>query len=136
MSKQVYIATCGDNRVKVGVSSNPCQRMKELQTGNPNPIHLLEAYPSDNAERSETQIHKLLDCRRINGEWFDCDPDTLGLLRFLFDTVGVDAISLWAEHKSGVPFNLVMQMIRRIAKLEEANTELMRRVNNGGQDNG
>lgn len=54
--------------VKVGVARNIPVRMIELQTGNPELLSLLAAWPGDRHE--EAKLHKVLSAYRMQGEWF------------------------------------------------------------------
>ena len=53
---------------KVGYSKNPHSRLKQLQTGHPQPLELLATYPGTIAD--EIKFHAWLSPDRTSGEWF------------------------------------------------------------------
>lgn len=57
--------------IKIGVSDDPKQRLKSLQTGSPHSLHLRDAAPVPEDQRLESALHKKLEHRRLNGEWFE-----------------------------------------------------------------
>ncbi|MEZ0060957.1 hypothetical protein ABIF26_006500 [Bradyrhizobium elkanii] len=63
----VYFARAG-NKVKIGVSKNPRQRLGELKTGNSNKVRIYYVTPGD--AQMERDLHKLFAEFRVNGEWF------------------------------------------------------------------
>lgn len=63
------------NHVKLGLSSNPQARLRQLQTGNPHKLALIWHFPCDNMAQLEDVFHKAFDRYRIPcGEWFDFHP--------------------------------------------------------------
>lgn len=54
---------------KIGISNNPEDRLKGLQTGFPFPLVILEKIPQ--LEHKEREIHQLLSDFKLLGEWFD-----------------------------------------------------------------
>lgn len=80
-SSAVYVVgTMSPSCVKVGKADNPARRLAELQTGNPDVIHLHRVFWLDNpkiAEEIEARAHSLIALkgwRRLTGEWFECPP--------------------------------------------------------------
>lgn len=73
----LYIMRAGRTRLfKVGVSVDPARRVKQLQTGNPLPISLVETFPCNagiDAYAAESTIHAWLKEKGLHahGEWFD-----------------------------------------------------------------
>lgn len=58
--------------IKVGrTKGSPMDRLRELQTGSPDPLRLVMSYKVDNAPLEEARWHNLLAEYRIRGEWFD-----------------------------------------------------------------
>lgn len=56
---------------KIGISSSPKDRMKELQTSNPQPLMLAMVFETiESAMKLERKIHKTFSARRQKGEWF------------------------------------------------------------------
>ena len=58
--------------VKIGVSDNPKRRIKDMQTGNPLPIHLIRTFEAGlDAHTHEGHFHKLYKEFATAGEWFE-----------------------------------------------------------------
>jgi hypothetical protein len=57
--------------IKIGYSSSPEKRLKELQTGYPDALKILLMIPGD--EKTERIIHRQLKEFRLKGEWFKPD---------------------------------------------------------------
>jgi hypothetical protein len=58
---------------KIGISDNPKRRLKQLQTGNPDKLILIDHVntgSSDEAARVEDMLHKFYSHKRVRGEWF------------------------------------------------------------------
>ena len=73
MNSFIYIIRQTSTRLfKIGVSKNPAQRLKTLQTGNPNNLSLLYTVRCTDvsAFKAETVIHQHLTSHQIKGEWF------------------------------------------------------------------
>ena len=75
----VYLINNGiTDRYKIGVSKKPPQRLRGLQTGNPENLTLIDYYESDIYQNIETVLHRTLkhkkyipeDFRMLKGEWF------------------------------------------------------------------
>ena len=67
---QVYlIGSVADRRVKIGTSRDPRGRLKELQSGNPNPLRILATFQG--GRLMEQHLHRVLGRFRVAGEWFD-----------------------------------------------------------------
>ena len=64
----IYFIAQGDKYVKVGIASDPEERLKVLQIGNPYKLRLMVAFPGGKEE--EAWLHKQLGCCRLRGEWF------------------------------------------------------------------
>jgi len=70
--KQVYIIQkLSDCTFKIGVSKNPKQRLKAIQTGNEGKLKILTTYPSEYAHLIERTLHRQYDYCIGEGEWFD-----------------------------------------------------------------
>jgi T5orf172 domain len=67
------IAANSEGPVKLGISADPDQRVRELQTGHPEPLKVLHREPVD-TERVrlfERLLHRDNNHHRLHGEWFD-----------------------------------------------------------------
>jgi Meiotically up-regulated gene 113 len=75
MAPYLYFMAVPSGYCKIGVAVNPWSRLKELQTGNPEPITLHGAWEIDNipgcgARDVERVLHSMLSEFRTIGEWF------------------------------------------------------------------
>ena len=69
----VYVIhATGTNRIKVGYSTSPKDRLAQLQTGSPFPLQLLASWPG--GEDRERRVHRYLNQFRQIGEWFEVPP--------------------------------------------------------------
>lgn len=85
--RQVYIITAKEfpGLCKIGMASNPAKRLKQLNTGYPTGgLVLRYTVVCDDAWVSEALIHKALDTKRVNGEWYRVD---IGYAKRLLDSV-------------------------------------------------
>lgn len=57
--------------VKIGISKNPAERLKQLQIGNSSQLELAAYMRADNRYKDETAAHKALCDINIRSEWFD-----------------------------------------------------------------
>jgi hypothetical protein len=74
----MYIYVIGtEKRQKIGFSSDPSARLKQLQTGNPESLqlHYRISVPEDQVKLLERFLHKDIGYKRIKGEWFDMTKD-------------------------------------------------------------
>lgn len=66
----VYIlGSPGSHVVKIGTTTRPDQRIKDIQTMSPVPIEVLALMPGGRAE--EAALHRHFSGLRTHGEWFD-----------------------------------------------------------------
>ena len=69
----VYVIhATGTNRIKIGYSASPKDRLAQLQTGSPFPLQMLVCWPGS-VER-ERRAHRYLSQFRQSGEWFEVPP--------------------------------------------------------------
>jgi hypothetical protein len=69
-TRSIYVIGTGrDGVVKIGIARDPGARLRELQTGNPQPLRLLGLIPGDG--KLERRLHEHFATRCIAGEWFD-----------------------------------------------------------------
>lgn len=67
---RIYLLRCRPNGpVKVGVAIDVQARIRSLQTGNPDQLHLITEFPGTPGE--EASVHHHLRKERVRGEWFD-----------------------------------------------------------------
>lgn len=60
-----------DGYYKIGISKNPINRLKQLQTGNSSQLKLIESYYSDYANNIEKALQRRYSYLNKEGEWFD-----------------------------------------------------------------
>jgi len=66
----------GSNRYKIGVSKDPAKRLRQLQTGSPDALELVEMRDVfGNPMKAERALHEHFATYRVNGEWFDFGPE-------------------------------------------------------------
>lgn len=76
ISDFVYVIRRSDGAVKVGMTNNPPQRLRNLQTGSPNRLSFAYvAGCAGVAARIESEAHKLMDAYAIQGDWFEASPE-------------------------------------------------------------
>lgn len=75
----VYLINSGaTDRYKIGISKSPPNRIRGLQTGNPQNLSLVDYYESDIYQKIETVLHRTMkhkkyipeDFENLKGEWF------------------------------------------------------------------
>lgn len=84
--QQVYFFVDGD-KIKIGVSLDPDERLRQLKTGNPG-IEMVGHAPG--GLPVERELHKRLADKRINGEWFLFDEETRGVVDEIIRFVNLD----------------------------------------------
>lgn len=63
---------------KIGLSTTPLSREQQLnRTKSPIGYHIVTLFKVDNMSKVEKMLHSILDSRRVYGEWFRDDDDTL-----------------------------------------------------------
>jgi len=65
----LYILSCGD-LLKIGVTNNIEERIKTLQTGNPQQIILEHIEQRNEAYKIETYLHQQFQSFHVRGEWY------------------------------------------------------------------
>src|ERR1041385_9578654 len=66
------IGAVADGPVKLGISADPARRLKKLQTGHQQRLHLVhsEAVLAEKARLYERLLHRDVGYKRSHGEWF------------------------------------------------------------------
>lgn len=63
---------------KIGLSVDPIKRENQLnRTKSPIGYRIISVFKVDDMNKVEKMLHSILDSRRIHGEWFSDDGDTL-----------------------------------------------------------
>ena len=67
----VYLIRGNNGKYKIGISKNPKERIRALQTGNSEQLKIIETYESENAGTIEFALHAQYSHVKKTGEWFD-----------------------------------------------------------------
>jgi len=73
----VYAIECRERGlIKVGRTDgvDPRNRLRQLQTGQPDQLVLMHAWPTADSRRAERCMHQLLGRYHFRGEWFSVTP--------------------------------------------------------------
>ena len=65
-----------ETKYKIGYTRNKAtlkKRVKALQTGNPEKIHIVEHFPTKHGRKVEITLHSIYSQKRLEGEWFDLE---------------------------------------------------------------
>jgi len=85
-NRKVYLMRSGDN-IKVGVSTSPQERQRQIQTSHYEEVELIKTWEPEDALSMEKKIHAKLFSQHQRGEWFKMDEKSLNGI--------VNAISLF-----------------------------------------
>jgi len=72
---------------KIGISSDPENRLKALQTSSPYELKLIKVYECKNSNKIESLIHAKLKHKNIRGEWFDLSNDDIKEIDILIKSI-------------------------------------------------
>ncbi len=68
----IYLIRCEENSYyKIGITKNIQKRIKEIQTGTPDKIYLIDSYESEYARQIEIALHNFFKSEHRNNEWFE-----------------------------------------------------------------
>lgn len=68
----VYLIRCEENNYyKIGITKNIERRIKQIQTGTPDKIYLVEKYESEHSSKIEKALHNFFSPYHRNNEWFE-----------------------------------------------------------------
>lgn len=81
----LYVMRCGPY-VKIGVSSDPERRLREVGVGAPDRVMLLGAWRHECAWKIEQSLHARFETSRTQGEWFVLKDEAVKLLIQQLDT--------------------------------------------------
>lgn len=76
--QQVYFIGASDEAIKIGTSTSPRSRIRELQTGNWHTLSLLGSMPG--GENTESEIHKMFAHLHLRGEWYAMAKEILNFI--------------------------------------------------------
>jgi len=70
--KYTYLIKDNENGLyKIGVAKNPQKRLKELQTGNPFELFIVDTYLTEYSNKIEKTLHRKYSYLKKEGEWFN-----------------------------------------------------------------
>lgn len=68
----IYLMRCEEHSYyKIGITYNLQKRLKEIQTGTPDKIYIVDHYETDNARKIEGALHSFFSDKHRNNEWFE-----------------------------------------------------------------
>lgn len=90
----LYFIYCEEpESIKIGISTNPLNRLSNLGTGSPSQLHLV-FYSKLFGKSAEETLHELLSSHRRTGEWFEWNTMVQGFsLGVIFAVSGVIQVS-------------------------------------------
>ena len=74
--KLVYLISKNESNYKIGISSNPKERLKQFKIVEPS-VQLLHAFKADNALRAEEVLHHIFRKKNVGGEWFKLSEEDI-----------------------------------------------------------
>lgn len=74
----------GNDRYKIGHTDNIQRRIKQLQTGNSEPLEIIYYRRFDNCIKVETTLHQIFSAYRKRGEWFSLSRQSKEILQMIF----------------------------------------------------
>ena len=77
----VYLIGEQNEKNKYKIGSTKCKsinkRLKQLQTGNSNPLFIESYYETDRPFRLETMLHNKFKDKNVIGEWFEMNGEDI-----------------------------------------------------------
>ncbi len=86
--------------IKIGYSSNPTQRLSQLQVSSPTPLELKFLYPNSGKE-TEQMMHKILKIKEMHfsGEWFKWNKIVKEYLKDILIHIDSSDFTIIEQHK-------------------------------------
>ena len=116
--KKIYLAKCGLTH-KIGVSENPEERIKGMQTGCPELIELIEVFNSRTPETTESRLHKCFKELQVRGEWFNQSDKLINSLRTDIAWYGVDALAESILRMGTTAYFMIKTLENRVNSLKD-----------------
>jgi len=117
--KYIYFIQAGNGGpIKIGTAYDVQQRRDTLQTGNPNELRILCAFPG--SEAGERKFHKHFEEERLSGEWFKPTGRVMQVVRSQI------ALALSGDKccpdcgKAATPLQIIMDDLIRIQQSQGA----------------
>jgi len=70
-STKLYLMQAGDNMIKIGVSTNPQDRLKDINVSNSDDVHLRSVFNVNHPREVESELHRRFADKNKSGEWFE-----------------------------------------------------------------
>jgi hypothetical protein len=102
------IRNTGTGSVKIGVSRDPAERLKQLQTGSDAQLELVAVKRTANAFAEEAALHRKHGERRLCGEWFSAET-------FSAETFSAETISAETFSGAGFPQEAILENVAQDA---------------------
>ena len=77
----IYLLKAANGLYKIGYTSDPFARVRNIQSVSPVPVELILAHTSSRAKEIETELHKKFDKKRARGEWFLLTEDDVEFIK-------------------------------------------------------
>ena len=84
-----FIGSLESGTVKIGRSDNPENRLAKLQTGNPHKL-VLYGFIDNVSQELESELHRILDPFRLEGEWFRLTDEVIRFMISRTDEISCD----------------------------------------------
>ncbi len=80
-----FIQQGNQGPIKIGVSTNPQNRLRQLQTASPYDLKLIHVSPNPHWATQEAATHEFFDHLRMAGEWFVPAKELIKYIGYLRD---------------------------------------------------
>ena len=114
-NKKLYIAKAGDY-YKIGISDNPEERIKQLQTANPQVVELVVDFPAIDAAECEKRLHEKFAKHRASGEWFELDSCIIDGMIAMYNILPIDEVVDWICKAHKVTLYLMCNLLVDVEK--------------------
>jgi hypothetical protein len=81
VSGYIYVIRDDESHYKIGLSTNPAARLRQLNGGSPYPLAFEILEPCKDIYRVEAKLHEQFANRRLKGEWFALTESDLEEIR-------------------------------------------------------
>lgn len=119
MNKKVYIMRAGD-AVKIGISDNPEDRLKQIQTSNHEKVELLASFVTANPELVEKTLHCRLEEAKVRGEWFRIGERTIDFIIQAANFMGIENLATFLQNSEDQQIFLAIWLNSKINEIQEA----------------
>jgi hypothetical protein len=85
--KYVYIiGGVGSSLVKIGITKQLSQRLFSLNTSSPIELFFVFHFLSENAMKTEKELHKKFSTKRVKGEWFALTEQDIEQIKYKYSS--------------------------------------------------